>query len=66
MSVLKAQPADMVPQERPVGAGEQPAPAMRLVPEKPSMEMLATGSKAGGVSVETAWNIYQAMLKAMR
>ncbi|MBE9558880.1 MAG: hypothetical protein IMF08_18630 [Proteobacteria bacterium] len=36
----------------------------RKVPEKPTMEMLAAGSIAGGVSVEAAWNIYQAMLKA--
>ncbi len=33
------------------------------VPEKPTLEMLAAGSRAGAVSVETAWNIYQAMLK---
>lgn len=36
---------------------------LRQVPEKPSMEMLTAGSLAGGVSVETAWNIWQAMLK---
>ncbi len=36
----------------------------RSVPEKPTLEMLAAGSRAGGVSVETAWGIYQAMLKA--
>lgn len=34
------------------------------VPEKPTTEMLTAGSLAGGVSVEVAWNIYQAMLKA--
>lgn len=34
------------------------------VPEKPTTEMLAAGSLAGGVSVETAWNIYRAMLRA--
>jgi len=38
--------------------------AGRAVPEKPTLEMLAAGSAAGGVSVEAAWNIYQAMLKA--
>ncbi len=37
---------------------------LREVPEKPSMEMLTAGSLAGGVSVETAWNIWQAMLKS--
>ncbi|MDH5410299.1 MAG: hypothetical protein OEY16_02835 [Alphaproteobacteria bacterium] len=36
----------------------------RKVPEKPTTEMLAAGSTAGGVSVEAAWDIYQAMLKA--
>lgn len=66
MNVLKAHHADMVPQDGSKETGDRPSPAMRLVPEKPSMEMLATGSKAGGVSVEAAWNIYQAMLKAMR
>ncbi len=35
----------------------------RAVPEKPTLEMLAAGSRASGVSVETAWEIYQAMLK---
>lgn len=41
-----------------------PRSGHRTVPEKPTTEMLAAGSMAGGVSVETAWNIYQAMLKA--
>ena len=36
----------------------------RSVPEKPTTEMLAAGSIVGNVSVATAWNIYQAMLKA--
>ncbi|WP_029009191.1 hypothetical protein [Azospirillum halopraeferens] len=33
-----------------------------MVPLKPSAAMLASGSRAGGVSVETAWKIYLAML----
>ena len=33
------------------------------VPLKPSAAMLAAGSRAGGVSVETAWKIYLAMIK---
>ena len=37
---------------------------LREVPEKPSMEMLTAGSLAGGVSVESAWNIWQAMLRS--
>lgn len=36
----------------------------KAVPEKPTTEMLAAGSCAGGVSVEAAWNIYRAMLRA--
>lgn len=42
----------------------KPRRSTRTVPEKPTTEMLAAGSIAGGVSVETAWDIYQAMLKA--
>lgn len=34
------------------------------VPEKPTLDMLAAGSKAGHVPVETVWNIWRAMLKA--
>jgi hypothetical protein len=41
-----------------------PSHGRRAVPEKPTMEMLTAGSCAGGVPVEVAWNIYQAMLKA--
>jgi len=41
-----------------------PRSGHRTVPEKPTTEMLAAGSLAGGVSVEATWNIYQAMLKA--
>ena len=66
MNVLKVHNADVVSKGKSAGSGEPQPPAMRLVPEKPSMEMLATGSKAGGVSVEAAWNIYQAMLKVIR
>lgn len=45
-------------------AVDTPERSERMVPEKPTTAMLAAGSMAGGVSVETAWNIYQAMLKA--
>lgn len=34
------------------------------VPLKPTAAMLADGSRAGGVTVEVAWRIYQAMLRA--
>jgi hypothetical protein len=40
-----------------------PCRGTRNVPEKPTLDMLTSGSLAGGVSVETAWNIWQAMLK---
>jgi len=40
-----------------------PRRGTRMVPEKPTLDMLTSGSLAGGVSVETAWNIWQAMLK---
>lgn len=33
------------------------------VPLKPSAAMLASGSRAGGVSVEVAWKIYLAMIR---
>ncbi|MEQ8966171.1 MAG: hypothetical protein RID91_10125 [Azospirillaceae bacterium] len=33
------------------------------VPSKPTAAMLAAGARAGNVSVETAWKVYQAMLR---
>jgi hypothetical protein len=36
-----------------------------VVPCKPTVAMLTAGAKSGGVSVERAWQIYQAMLKAL-
>lgn len=35
------------------------------VPTKPSLNMLTAGSRAGGVSVQKAWEIYMAMLRSM-
>lgn len=32
------------------------------VPTKPTAAMLADGARAGDVSVETAWRVYQAMI----
>jgi len=40
--------------------------AVTEVPLKPSAAMLAEGARAGGVSVETAWKIYLAMLRSAR
>jgi hypothetical protein len=37
-------------------------PGHTAVPLKPSAAMLAAGARAGGVSVEIAWKIYQAMI----
>lgn len=34
------------------------------VPTKPSLDMLTAGSRAGGVSVQKAWEIYMAMLRS--
>lgn len=34
------------------------------VPLKPTAAMLADGARAGGVTVEVAWRIYQAMIRA--
>lgn len=39
-------------------------PTNATVPLKPSAIMLAAGARAGGVSVEAAWKIYLAMIKA--
>jgi hypothetical protein len=48
----------------PVAQDPDPAPVMArtAVPTKPSLEMLTAGARAGSVSVETAWKIYQAMI----
>jgi hypothetical protein len=35
---------------------------LTTVPIKPSTAMLTAGARAGHVSVETAWRIYQAMI----
>lgn len=37
-------------------------PGHTVVPLKPSAAMLAAGARSGGVSVEIAWKIYQAMI----
>ncbi|MFM2042503.1 MAG: hypothetical protein RLY86_1079 [Pseudomonadota bacterium] len=34
------------------------------VPVKPSRDMLLAGANAGGISVQTAWQVYTAMLRA--
>jgi hypothetical protein len=36
----------------------------KTVPAKPTAAMLAAGGRAGDVSVEVAWRVYQAMVKA--
>ena len=37
---------------------------MVSVPAKPSTAMLAAGAEAGRISVESAWRIYLAMVRA--
>lgn len=34
------------------------------VPVKPTMEMLLAGARTGGITVETTWAVYTAMLRA--
>lgn len=34
------------------------------VPVKPTTDMLTAGARAGGVSIETVWKIYRAMIAA--
>lgn len=59
--------ADMEPLSRPLDYALNVVEAMgdaglTAVPLKPSAAMLAAGARAGGVTVETAWKIYQAMI----
>jgi len=35
---------------------------LTAVPVKPTLAMLTAGARAGGVSVETTWKIFQAMV----
>ena len=46
------------------GADNLDSNGLMPVPTKPSAAMLAAGSQAGDVSVEQAWRIYQAMVRA--
>lgn len=58
-------PVELRDTSRSPDPGEAPrAPSLRAVPEKPTLDMLAAGSRAGRVPVETVWNIWRAMLKA--
>ena len=43
---------------------EPPASGTAEVPTKPNAVMLAAGARAGDVSVEIAWKVYQAMVRA--
>ncbi|MDR3516176.1 MAG: hypothetical protein P4M00_10180 [Azospirillaceae bacterium] len=47
-------------------AGDAPVanePCLATVPVKPTLEMLTAGARAGNVTVETVWRIFQAMIK---
>ncbi|MFM2041758.1 MAG: hypothetical protein RLY86_334 [Pseudomonadota bacterium] len=37
---------------------------LTAVPVKPSRDMVLAGARAGGISVETAWQVYTAMIRA--
>ena len=39
-------------------------PCSLTLPGKPTASMLAAGARAGNVSVEVAWRVYQAMITA--
>lgn len=64
MSVIKDQSSALAATARSVSLGEpNTEQVVTEVPLKPTAAMLAAGSRAGGVSVETAWKIYLAMIK---
>ncbi|HYD29309.1 MAG TPA: hypothetical protein VEB64_00405 [Azospirillaceae bacterium] len=66
-ATLPVNRADLEPVSRPMeyalnvvkALGES---GMTAVPLKPNAAMLAAGARAGGVTVEVAWKIYQAMI----
>ncbi|MBP2232850.1 hypothetical protein [Azospirillum agricola] len=63
MSTLKNdQPLDGALNASVTAMGALCEPGHTVVPLKPSATMLASGARAGGVSVEVAWKIYQAMI----
>ncbi|MBP2301593.1 hypothetical protein [Azospirillum picis] len=63
MSLMKTtQPADPALSTKVTAMGSLCEPGQTAVPLKPSATMLAAGARAGGVSVEIAWKIYQAMI----
>ena len=51
----------------PIDPAAMAAPDMacgHALPGKPTASMLAAGARAGNVSVEVAWRVYQAMVTA--
>lgn len=58
----KSQPSDTDLGASVTAMGALCEPGQTAVPLKPSATMLAAGARAGGVSVEVAWKIYQAMI----
>ncbi|HYC01693.1 MAG TPA: hypothetical protein VED40_00275 [Azospirillaceae bacterium] len=66
MSLIEKVPAPVLTAALSFGAEATPVTGMAgmvPVPLKPSLEMLTAGARAGGVSVETVWSIYRAMLR---
>jgi hypothetical protein len=66
MTIVKDQAAVMSPVESAFTGVISADALFAEVPLKPSADMLAEGARAGGVSVEAAWKIYQAMLRFAR
>ncbi|WP_434615000.1 hypothetical protein [Azospirillum sp. B2RO_4] len=60
--IKKSQPCDADLGASITAMGALCEPGQTAVPLKPSATMLAAGARAGGVSVEVAWKIYQAMI----
>lgn len=56
---------DFVVDLTPITVAERPSVDVMTtpVPLKPTTRMLTEGARAGGVTVETAWKIYLAMLR---
>ena len=55
-------PGDDRPHNENVTEATSEVPHSLTLPGKPSAAMLAAGARAGNVSVETAWRVYQAMV----
>ncbi len=64
--VLRFEMNEKTEQRRGSGGTTATDGSLATVPTKPSAAMLASGARAGGVSVEVAWRVYQAMVQESR